>query len=91
MARTYKGKDIDLGALMMMNQHSVALGNAHMNARGDKLGSGGTVIKTREQLDEEYWQKQNQIPAVTDETIAVPEVQEEPAEVDAITPKRRAK
>lgn len=47
---TYRGQTIDMELLKFQNQHKVALGNAHMNARGDKIGKGGTVLKTREEL-----------------------------------------
>lgn len=36
--------------LKFQHQHSVAIGNANMNARGDIIGRGGTVIKKREDL-----------------------------------------
>lgn len=45
---------IDMELLKFQNQHSVALGNAHMNARGDLIGQGGLVLKTREELLEEH-------------------------------------
>ena len=41
-------------ALMIANQKTVALGNAKMNARGDLLGKGGKIVKTREELNQEY-------------------------------------
>lgn len=52
---SYKGQSIDMELLKFKNQHQVALGNLHMNARGDIIGRGGSIIKTREELlrDEE--------------------------------------
>ncbi len=47
---TYRGQSIDMEMLKFNHQTSVALGNANMNARGDLIGRGGTVIKKREQL-----------------------------------------
>ena len=47
---TYRGKHVDMELLRFKNQHQVALGNAKMNARGDILGRGGIVVKTREEL-----------------------------------------
>lgn len=47
---SYQGQVVDMELLKFQNQHAVALGNAGLNARGDKIGSGGTVIKTREEL-----------------------------------------
>lgn len=47
---SYKGRVIDMELLKFQNEHQIALGNATMNARGDIVGKGGTVIKTREEL-----------------------------------------
>ncbi|WOL22859.1 hypothetical protein [Escherichia phage vB_EcoM_JNE01] len=58
---TYRGTIIDMDMLKYQNQHQVALGNANLNARGDKIGSGGTVIKTREELIQEK-EREMQIP-----------------------------
>lgn len=58
---TYRGTIIDMDLLKFQNQNNVALGNARMNARGDKIGSGGTIIKTREELLREKEQEM-QIP-----------------------------
>ena len=70
MHKTYKGKSIDMGALRMSNEHAVALGNAQMNARGDVLGKGGKIVKTNEDLTNEYVQKALKKPASTDEEFA---------------------
>ena len=58
---TYRGTIIDMDMLKYQNQHQVALGNANLNARGDKIGSGGTVVKTREELIAEK-EREMQIP-----------------------------
>ena len=71
---TYKGNPIDMGSLLMMNQHAVALGNANLNARGDALGKAGEVIKTAEQISEEYYQQQSSQVIHTDEVEAIHEV-----------------
>lgn len=68
---TYKGKPVDMGALLMMNQHAVALGNANLNARGDVLGQGGEIIQTAEQIAEEYYQQQAAQVITTDESLAI--------------------
>jgi hypothetical protein len=55
MARlTMRGAKIDMDQLVRTNGHKVALGNAGVNARGDKIGSGGVVLQTREQVMSEY-------------------------------------
>ncbi|WPJ50105.1 hypothetical protein RCIP0023_00057 [Klebsiella phage RCIP0023] len=50
---SYRGKVVDMELLKSQNQYKAAIGNAQLNARGDKIGRGGTVIKTREQLMQE--------------------------------------
>jgi hypothetical protein len=48
--KTAKGKEIDLGKLISKNELTPAVGNANVNARGDKLGPGGKIIQRREEL-----------------------------------------
>ena len=58
---SYRGQSIDMYMMKYQNQHDRALGNANMNARGDKLGAGGTIVKTREELIAER-ERQMQLP-----------------------------
>jgi hypothetical protein len=54
---TYKsamGKAIDIDSLRVANENVIAVGNMRTNARGDELGAGGKVLKTRAQLMQEY-------------------------------------
>lgn len=67
---TYKGKSIDMGAMLMMNEHAIAIGNANLNARGDKLGNGGTIIQTAESRADAFYQQRVQQVINTDEDIA---------------------
>jgi len=48
--RTSKGREIDMGKLIQKNELVQAVGNAKVNARGDKLGPGGVIIKRREEI-----------------------------------------
>ena len=45
--KSAQGKSIDLGTIMLQNEHVRALGNMHVNARGDKLDSLNRVIETK--------------------------------------------
>jgi hypothetical protein len=54
--RTAQGKAIDLDKLSMANENEIAVGNMKVNARGDELGPGGQVIRTRDQVMREYYQ-----------------------------------
>jgi hypothetical protein len=55
--RTMRGKEIDLEKLSLRNETTPAVGNVRVNARGDELGPGGKIIKTKEQILEEYYKK----------------------------------
>jgi hypothetical protein len=63
--RTMKGEQVDIEALFRKNELAVAIGNMQTNARGDELGPGGTIVKTREQKAREYYQKQKALRAQT--------------------------
>lgn len=53
--RTAQGKNIDLEQLKLRNELTPAVGNMRVNARGDQLGPGGKVVKSREEmLDQHY-------------------------------------
>lgn len=55
MVKSYKGKEVDMVSLAKKNEKTVALGNAHMNGRGDRLGRGGKIVETREEMLEKYY------------------------------------
>ena len=48
--RTARGKQVDMIKLVKQNEMAIAVGNAKVNARGDKLGPGGTIAKRREEI-----------------------------------------
>lgn len=55
--RTMQGKLIELDLLRARNELVPAVGNAKLNARGDLIGKGGKIVKTREQIVAEYYNK----------------------------------
>jgi hypothetical protein len=58
MAKVYKtamGKTIDMDMIRLANETSIAIGNMKTNARGDELGQGGKIVKTRAQIMQEYY------------------------------------
>lgn len=59
LVRTSRGSLIDMNRLAKDNGDIVAItaGGVSMNARGDILGSGGRIIKTREELERAYYQE----------------------------------
>lgn len=54
--KTMQGREIDMDALLSKNETMPAVGNVRMNARGDELGPGGKVIRTREEIVSEYYE-----------------------------------
>ena len=48
--RTARGVPIDMDRIRLANETAIAVGNMKVNARGDQLGAGGKIIKTRQQI-----------------------------------------
>ena len=48
--RTARGIPVDMERLRLANEQTIAVGNMKVNARGDQLGPGGKIIKTRQQV-----------------------------------------
>lgn len=58
MGKTYtsmRGKEVDLEKLSLRHELTPAVGNIRVNARGDELGPGGKITRTREQILEDYY------------------------------------
>ena len=45
--RTAQGKSVDLGTIVLQNEHVRAVGNMNVNARGDKLDNTNRVVETK--------------------------------------------
>ena len=52
-----QGKEIDFDKLTLRNELTPAVGNMKVNARGDELGAGGQVVRTREQILQDYYKE----------------------------------
>lgn len=94
------GKTVDLGALMLENEHVRAVGNMNVNARGDILDGGNRVIEPKNRQVQRQYNRQSvveEIPvttstraakkateAVVEETIDEVVIAEEPAPVDEV-------
>ena len=50
-----RGKEIDMEKLSLKNETAPAVGNAKLNARGDEIGPTGQIIRTREQILQDYY------------------------------------
>ena len=59
MGRTYRtmnGRQVDMDKLRSQNELTPAVGNMKVNARGDELGAGGKIVRTREQIVSSYYE-----------------------------------
>lgn len=59
MPKVYKsaqGKIVDMEKLRLASEDTIAVGNMKVNARGDQIGRGGKIVKTRNQLMKEYYE-----------------------------------
>ena len=52
--RTARGDAVDMDMIRLSNESTIAIGNMKTNARGDQLGAGGKVLKSRTQVMQEY-------------------------------------
>lgn len=48
--KTVRGKTLDIDKLKLANESTIAVGNMKVNARGDALGAGGSVVAGRNQI-----------------------------------------
>lgn len=71
--RTAQGQVIDFDSLRSMNEEVIAVGNMKVNAKGDELGPGGKVVRTRDQVMRDYYALKT--PVAVDENL--------PAEIEA--------
>jgi hypothetical protein len=53
--RTAQGRTMDMDALRLTNEEQIAVGNMKTNARGDELGPGGVVVRTRNDVVNDYY------------------------------------
>lgn len=53
--RTAMGKTVDMAALAARNEHTRAVGNMRVNARGDTIDANGRIVKpVTEKVNEAY-------------------------------------
>lgn len=69
--RTALGKTVDLGALMLQNENTRAVGNMKVNARGDLIDSWNRPIDRRTQQVQKQYDRQ--VTNVRDEPVAMSE------------------
>jgi hypothetical protein len=79
--RSALGKAIDMDNLRLANEETIAIGNMKVNARGDELGPGGQVLRTRNQVMDDYYRLNT--PMATD---SAPVADNAPAPTPVIMP-----
>ncbi len=58
--RSALGRQVDLDSMLAQNEEEIAVGNMRVNTRGDELGPGGIVLRTREEVMAEHYKVQKQ-------------------------------
>ena len=73
--RTSQGKTVDLGALLLQNENTRAVGNMGVNARGDRIDNRGKVVDSKVQQSTRQYNKQigpvDELPATSRRAAAV--------------------
>jgi len=60
--RTARGKTIDMESLRLANENTIAVGNMKVNARGDELGFGGKIVRTKKEIMDETYKVHTMVP-----------------------------
>lgn len=53
--RTALGREIDIQQIIAQNETAIAVGNMKVNARGDELGPGGRVVRSKQEVMASYY------------------------------------
>lgn len=53
--RTSNGRIVDMDLLRQKNELTPAVGNVKVNARGDELGPGGQIVRSREDILKDFY------------------------------------
>ena len=48
--RSARGQAVDMDMIRLSNETTIAIGNQKVNARGDQLGPGGKIVKSRAEI-----------------------------------------
>jgi hypothetical protein len=58
---SYRGVTIDMDTMRRENEKVTALGNMKVNAKGDELGRGGTIVKQADKIARDNHQSQSSV------------------------------
>lgn len=92
--RTYKGREVDMEALVEANASQQAVGNIPVNARGDVIDERGRVVQRKEERAREYntnVKKSVVKSSILDDIDEVPELKDDPRLAKKNSPKTSPK
>ena len=67
--KTAMGKPLDLGALLLSNENTRAVGNMNVNAKGDKINTSGKTVESRNSQVAKSYEKQVKRGTVVDAPV----------------------
>ena len=73
--RSMRGKVVDMEKLTKAHELLPAIGNMKVNARGDELGPGGKIVRKREEIVGEYYNKPVKETSSVEDTKSVKKTQ----------------
>ena len=82
-----QGRMVDIEKLRAANESVQAVGNMHVNARGDVLGPGGAVVTPKEKIIQKYYEQPKGMVSDTPRSKPAPAPKAEPVRtVQKMTP-----
>ena len=87
MYRTMQGRMVDIEKLRAANESVQAVGNMNVNARGDVIGPGGTIVTPKETVIKKYYEQPKGMVSDTPRSKTKPAPKAEPVKtVQKMTP-----
>jgi hypothetical protein len=88
--KSMRGVNIDIGKLLAQQDKNITVGNTASNARGDKLGRAGRVMKGADEIAREHYNRNNpnavKAASIKLDDTPKPKVSEQPMEDDWAEP-----
>jgi len=87
MYRTMQGRMVDIEKLRAANESVQAVGNMNVNARGDVIGPGGSIVTPKETVIKKYYEQPKGMVSDTPRSRPMPAPKVEPVKtVQKMTP-----
>ena len=87
MYRTMQGRMVDIEKLRAANESVQAVGNMNVNARGDVIGPGGSIVTSKEKVIQKYYEQPKGMVSDTPRSKPMPAPKAEPVKtVQKMTP-----